>query len=229
MLPIDEAEARLKRKDEPVVVIAPVLLTLNLLTPPTDQSARFLAPEPVAVSVTLVWKIVYPAVPDSLNVGVEVITFVTAEEAASNVQPPDLGRMGWRLGKKLIRKVDNDKYGRRGTEARLLLRQATSLDVLHDRPSGSKMPPGFTAKRVLGPHSDLQHTKVDEKKKKRSRGPVSNEDGTDRCESKRALKKNIPTTLEGLLNGSLISGRPGFSVEDMKAERSKKKMRPSPS
>lgn len=151
------------------------------------------------------------------------------EESESNdtTQRPDLGRMGWRLGKQLLRKVANDNYGRKGTEARVLLRPATSLDVLHERPTGAARPPGFTTKRVLGPHSDLQ----DKKKSKKTKGgrETDNKAATDRIggESKNQKKKKEPVTTEEMLYGGLSSGRPGFSVEEMEAERAKKKMKPS--
>ena len=52
--------------------------------------------------------------------------------------------------------VSNDRYGKRGTRARVLMRLATSNDVLDDRPTEwPKPPPGFTTKRVLMPWHDF--------------------------------------------------------------------------
>jgi hypothetical protein len=52
--------------------------------------------------------------------------------------------------------VSNDRYGVRGTRARVLMRLATSLDVLDDRPTEwPKPPPGFTTKRKLMPWYDF--------------------------------------------------------------------------
>ena len=71
--------------------------------------------------------------------------------AATSSGRPDLGAMGWRLGNTLIRKIANDRFGRQGTTARVLMRTATSLDFLQERPSSWMKVPGFSTKRVLGP------------------------------------------------------------------------------
>ena len=80
------------------------------------------------------------------------------EEYQSPTQSPtpDLGCMGWRLCLHPIRKTSNDRYGKRGTRGRVLMRVATSEDVLVERPTERpRPPPGFTTKRVLGPGSDF--------------------------------------------------------------------------
>ena len=67
----------------------------------------------------------------------------------------DLGCMTWRLSKRPIRKLSNDRHGRKGTIARYLLRVATTEDVLIERPNYWPEPPGgFASDRVLGPKSD---------------------------------------------------------------------------
>jgi hypothetical protein len=123
---------------------------------------------------------------------------VAKEEAES---PPDLGNMGWRLCNKAVRKVANDRYGRRGTTARLLMRAATSLDVLKERPSSwPKPPPGFTTKHVLGPGSDFEVGRG-RKQQKRSR--------PDR-DSERQDYEPTPVGPDGehpLLSGGLRSSR----------------------
>lgn len=69
---------------------------------------------------------------------------------------PDFGRRGWRFCKWTLRKVSNDRYGRRGTRARVLMRLATSTDILDDKPTEwPKPPPGFTTQRVLMPWHDF--------------------------------------------------------------------------
>lgn len=69
---------------------------------------------------------------------------------------PDFASMGWRFCKWTVRKVSNDRYGKRGTRARVLMRLATSIDVLDDRPTEWPKPPrGFTTKRVLMPWHDF--------------------------------------------------------------------------
>ena len=52
--------------------------------------------------------------------------------------------------------VSNDRYGRKNTIARFLLRIALSSDMLEERPNSWPRPPGgFSSTRVLGPQSDL--------------------------------------------------------------------------
>jgi len=136
--------------------------------------------------------------------------------------PPDFGAMGWRLGKHPLRKVANDRHGRRGTTARLLMRVATSLDMLDKRPSSwPKPPPGFTTKRVLGPGSDFP------------RGRNSREEGTSEKRRRNDYRDDRTSSTQAwgptsggdhpLLSGGLRSGRGGFSLEEMEAERAKKR------
>lgn len=125
------------------------------------------------------------------------------ELETSETVPSDLGRMGWRLGKKMLYKVKNDRFGRRGTRARLLMRIATTLDILHERPSSWKSPPGFSSSRVLGPGSETRGTKAKEPRKRNE-----------------ATKQKGDPMVQGL-----SSGRAGFSVEEIEAERAKKRMK----
>lgn len=131
---------------------------------------------------------------------------------------PDMGAMGWRFGTRLLRKVANDRYGRRGTTARLLLRPATSLDILNQRPSSwPKPPPGFTTKRVLGPGSDYRSDQKTGRNDKRRRSEK---------ESPASRPWNPASGEEHpLLSGGLSAGRGGggFSVEELEAERAKKR------
>lgn len=133
-------------------------------------------------------------------------------DAAADIGPPDFGNMGWRIGKKALRKISNDQYGRRGTSARIMLRLATSLDVLIERPkSWPKPPAGFTTKRVLGPESDKPHLRPkrgrsNERKYASSGTAVSSED-------------------HPLLSQGLKARRMGFSVEDLESERARKRIK----
>lgn len=67
----------------------------------------------------------------------------------------NLGQMGWRFCNYPIRKRQDDRYGRRGTRSRILMRVANSIDVLEERPTAwPKPPPGFSTKvsaRLLQP------------------------------------------------------------------------------
>lgn len=121
---------------------------------------------------------------------------------------PDLGRMGWRLGKSMVQKVANDRHGRKGTRARVLLRVATTKDILEERPSSWKTPPGeFSTEKVLGPESDVPAPKPKGKKKGR----------------KRKQQHQSTRTTEELLSGGLSAGRAGYSAEDLDAERATKR------
>ena len=121
---------------------------------------------------------------------------------------PDLHAMGWRMGTSMVKKVINDRYGRKGTRARLLMRVATSVDILVERPSSWKTPPGqFSAEKVLGPESDMPPPK---KPKVRKRDRKRKQNSEQR-------------TTEEMLNGGLSAGRAGFSAADLESERSTKK------
>lgn len=146
--------------------------------------------------------------------------------------PPDLGRMTWRLGKQAIRKMVNDRHGRRGTTARILMRPATSQDILQDRPTSWPAPPGgFSSTMVLGPHSDyaprkkqqqqqLQQPRESKSKKRNSRREKS--EGRDRHELHHRMDHE---SAESLMNRGLSSGRDGFSIEEMEKERAKKRQK----
>eukprot|EP00522_Entomoneis_paludosa_P002565 CAMPEP_0172470164 /NCGR_PEP_ID=MMETSP1065-20121228/65637_1 /TAXON_ID=265537 /ORGANISM="Amphiprora paludosa, Strain CCMP125" /LENGTH=636 /DNA_ID=CAMNT_0013228019 /DNA_START=48 /DNA_END=1958 /DNA_ORIENTATION=+ len=139
------------------------------------------------------------------------------EEETGDAPKVDLGRMGWRLGKTLLLKIANDRFGRRGTTARVLLRTATSLDVLHERPSSwPKPPPGFSTKRILGPGSDHPQTKKKSKKKRKS--DARDDSGADEQEESRN-EEGAPS----ILDCGLKATRPGFSTEELEKERAKKR------
>ena len=100
--------------------------------------------------------------------------------------PPleDLGAMGWRFGNSLLRKISNDRFGRRGTRSRFLIRVATTMDILEQKPTHSPAPPpGFTTKRILGPGSDFPSKRRRRKgnnKRDRGNGRDRNRDRGDR-------------------------------------------------
>ena len=143
------------------------------------------------------------------NLSQEIPSPPPATVASKADDLPDLGAMGWRFGKTLLRKVADDRYGRRGTTARVLLRLATSHDVLREKPATkSKIPPGFNKNRVLGPGSEFSRKRRD--KGKRNRGDEENGGPTIGSEP-------------SLLSGSLKASRSGFSVEEMEAERARKR------
>ncbi|GAX17184.1 hypothetical protein FisN_10Lh031 [Fistulifera solaris] len=147
--------------------------------------------------------------PDTLEASRRYVHTMSDEDM---VDPPtDLGAMGWRLCKSMLRKISTDRHGQRGTTARLLMRPATSLDILLERPkSWPKPPPGFSPKRVLGPSSDFPRTSNHRRKR----------------ENEKARSANPPST-ESLLSGSLSATRPGFSVEELELERAAKRQKAS--
>lgn len=143
------------------------------------------------------------------------VELVSEEESE---KPPDLGAMGWRLGKSMLLKISDDRHGRRGTSARILLRGATSRDILREKPPESpRPPPGFSRNRVLGPGSDFAPR--GNGNSKRSRGESQQEETTG--------TPLAPGEEPSLLSGSLKAERSGFSVEDMEAERATKRARVS--
>jgi hypothetical protein len=54
---------------------------------------------------------------------------ILSRKLSNSSPPPDLGQMGWYFCHAPIRKVSNDRYGRKGIRSRVLLRLATSADV----------------------------------------------------------------------------------------------------
>jgi len=150
---------------------------------------------------------------------------------------PDFGTVGWRFCKWTVRKVSNDRHGRRGTRARVLMRLATSEDVLEDRPTEwPKPPPGFTTKRVLMPWHDFSGKRRQQNrrggnrndtKRRRRGGGGSGRRGNNRdCNDDDYLHDDAaaggehPGLSQGLRSGR--SGRSGFSVEELQAERNAK-------
>jgi Nuclear cap-binding protein subunit 3/RNA binding domain len=138
----------------------------------------------------------------------------------------DLGEMTWRLGKQAIRKVSNDRYGRKGTTARILVRMATTEDILVDRPNTWPAPPGgFSTTKVLGPDSDYPAKKHKTKGNRPQNDKIGRTTGNKKRQRKTAGKSQDEETAESLLGRGLSSGRAGFSVEDMERERAEKKQK----
>ena len=138
------------------------------------------------------------------------------KDAEGYDSPPDFGNMNWRFGKRPIRKVANDRYGRRNTTARILMRVALSTDTLEERPNTWPAPPGgFSSTKVLGPESDFPRGRR-KKNKRQRKGGDSDKNKEERQEGG-----------ESWLNRGLSSGRKGFSVEEMEQERAKKRAKTS--
>lgn len=165
----------------------------------------------------------------------------------TNPNTIDLGCMTWRFGKRPIRKICNDRRGRKGTTARYLLRMAMTEDVLVERPNSWPEPPGgFSSDRVLGPKSDFGNTnkkkrgnntqrKQHQQQQQNRAGKKSNRK-RQRGDSKQTAKKGAQRTNtnkgnsskwsgEDFLNRGLSSSRAGFSVEEMEKERQAKKQK----
>ena len=130
------------------------------------------------------------------------------------------------------KQVSNDRYGKRGTQARVLMRLATSNDVLDDRPTEwPKPPPGFTTKRVLMPWHDFSGKRrggggrKDNKRRKRgSGGGGRRRSRGDRRDNDYDDDYNMGAGGEHpALSQPLSSGRSGaYSVEELQAERNAK-------
>lgn len=149
---------------------------------------------------------------------------------------PDYGGMGWRFCKWTVRKVSNDRFGRRGTRARVLMRLATSIDTLDERPTEwPKPPPGFTTKRVLMPWHDFTGKRQNRRdggrrdnKRRRSGGGGGRRGGErgrdddyysdDNDDHAPAAGGEHPGLSKGLRSGR----KGGFTVEELEAERNAK-------
>jgi len=150
-------------------------------------------------------------------------------EESKPISSTNLGSMGWRFCNYALRKMQSDKYGKRGTRSRCLFRVATSLDVLDKRPNTwPKPPPGFTTKRVLGPGSDFQiHS--DRRggggggKRRRHSGGDYHDDQWDRDryddEEEEPDTDEFGRSAVDQMDRGLSSSRAGFTVEQMEAER----------
>jgi hypothetical protein len=145
---------------------------------------------------------------------------------------PDLGNMTWKLGKKAIRKVANDRHGRKGTMARVLMRLATSEDILIERPNKwpAPFPGAFSSTKVLGPASDFAPKKGEQNdgKQKKQRQEEPRRDSKPKRKRDKKIKKGQQgrdKSAETLLDSGLSSRRAGFSVEEMENERAAKKHR----
>jgi hypothetical protein len=170
------------------------------------------------------------AMGDGEMAGANAVKVESEPSDAAVVSRSDLGRMGWRLCTFPIRKVVNDRFGRKGTRSRVLMRVASSFDVLVERPTEwPRPPPGFTTKRILGPGSDFKtdHRRTGRKAKRRRRSGGERRrrsDGGGSRHSDEGYDDDMgeigqPRGLEGALS----STRAGFSVEEMEAEREARK------
>jgi hypothetical protein len=184
---------------------------------------------------------------DSNDASNEIVV-KTENTGNSNAMPEEpkplsttnLGYMGWRFCNYPVRKMQSDRFGKRGTRSRCLFRIATSLDILDERPTTwPKPPPGFTTKRVLGPGDDFK-TWSDRRKRRggdggggkrrrRSKGGSYEErwerdrsDYNDDANDDDDDGYGEPETDEfgrSAIDTGLKAGRAGFSVEQMEAER----------
>ena len=120
-----------------------------------------------------------------------------------------------------VLQIANDRHGRKGTTARVLMRSALSTDILQDRPNSWPAPPGgFSSTKVLGPNSDYKGGKKPQKQKKRQRGKQK--------EQRSAYVQHTDADGEHpMLARGLSSGRDGFSLEEMEQQRAKKRPKTS--
>jgi hypothetical protein len=140
------------------------------------------------------------------------------EDISQEDGTPDFGNMTWRFCKTPLRKVANDRYGKKGTTARVLMRVALSTDILDERPNSWPAPPGgFSSTRVLGPDSDFPKGRGHNNKKRQRKPPKANE---QRDASGMQEERGDPPSL---LTRGLSAARGGFSVAEMEQERAKKR------
>lgn len=152
------------------------------------------------------------------------------------ISTTNLGAMGWRFCNFPIRKLQSDRFGKKGSRSRCIFRIATSLDCLDEKPTTwPKPPPGFTTKHVLGPgddfktHSDRRKRKGRDggggKRRRRSRGSHGDQWEHDRSDNYGEYDDDAQDYHEtdefgrAAIDTGLKAGRAGFSVEQMEAER----------
>ena len=100
----------------------------------------------------------------------------------------------------------NDRFGRKGTRSRLLMRLATALDVLDEKPKDrSPKPPGFSTTRILGPH--VERRRNQNKAKKQGKRRKIEDEEIDENGGHSALDRELSST------------RAGFSIEELEKER----------
>jgi hypothetical protein len=135
------------------------------------------------------------------------------------------------------KQIANDRHGRKGTIARVLMRLALSTDVLEVRNSSWPEPPaGFSATQVLGPESDIPKEEGrsgggGKKKRGRGKGVASNgisniKESGSKDSRNNGSKKAENDNGEGMVGRGLSARRDGFSVEEMEQERARKRAKP---
>ena len=111
----------------------------------------------------------------------------------------DLGVIGWRFCLNPFPKIMNDRFGRKGTKSRLLMRVATTLDVLEHRPTEAPAPPpGFTTKKVLGPGSDFPPPRRRRKKGKNRKNNTGGNRRNKKSGGRRNAKRRRKNKDEGM-------------------------------
>jgi len=153
----------------------------------------------------------------------------------------DLATMGWKICNNPVWKVQNDRFGRKGTRSRFLCRFGTSYDVLTYRPEDSdkpRIPRGFATDRVLGKFTGTRRdpNNRNNNNKRRRRDDGNNDGGRDdRREGGRDDRRggggrsryddrggdiDAPSAMNTALSSERKQG--GFSVEELERERQEK-------
>ena len=106
------------------------------------------------------------------------------------------------------------------------MRLATSNDVLDDRPTEwPKPPPGFTTKRRLMPWYDFSGNRRRGRGRRDTKRRRSNERDGKRQLKWEPPKRDSDGNIDGdhpMLSKGLSSGRDGFSMQELEAERNAK-------
>jgi hypothetical protein len=124
----------------------------------------------------------------------------------------DLPEYGWRVGVKRILKGKDDAYGLKGTAVRVLLRIATTADVLREKAKGGRE--GGNDGEEGGKGRGLGGAIRKEKGKKRRR-----EEGVSRADREEVWKRDRGGEEEGTRRGGrAIRARQGVSREERSGE-----------
>ena len=150
---------------------------------------------------------------------------------------PHLGELGWKFCRRPMIKVADDKFGRKGTRCRFLLRFSTSQDCLEERDDVVElpMPKNFSRDAVIdGRNNNRENDRGggadggrDQKRRRndnRGGGHYEREDNFDYS----FVPEKRGFNLESAMEGGLSSGRGGnggngggggFSLAEIEAER----------
>jgi Nuclear cap-binding protein subunit 3 len=174
---------------------------------------------------------------------------IVSRQLNNSSPPPDLGRMGWYFCPMPIRKVSNDRFGRKGIRARIILRLATSADVgIENKEEEEQQQEDKNFPRQQRPRQQQRRQSLQSRAQRKfsSKRALSSEqlvtssndnfqgsEGSRRRRHPQRKRRKISSRKEEreesntypgiknplLVNQALKSTRDGFSMDEIKTER----------